>query len=416
MTRNESQGSRERPEMEHEPKPETEGTQEPGASLDYVIRVVEDPAAIDAEQWNALLDSQPSAPPFMRHEYLLALHRSGSASGETGWLPQFITVMAGDALIAACPLYLKSHSYGEYVFDWAWADAYQRHGLPYYPKLLAAVPFTPVPGPRLLARDVDGRRLLLRAMQQLAADNKLSSAHVLFLDEADQQAAQAEGWMMRSTVQFHWTQREPQPYTTFTDFLASLQREKRKKIQQERRRVSEGGVEFTELEGVAITAADWDFFYRCYQQTYAEHRSTPYLTRDFFERMATTMPLNWLLFVATQNGERIAASLVGIDPVSRVAFGRYWGAVAHVPCLHFVACYYRPLAWCIANGYRRFEGGAQGEHKMARGLLPVQTCSAHWLAHPQFAQAVADFLEREGAGVANYIDELNERRPFKTAD
>ena len=413
MTRNESQGSRERPEMKHEPTPATQGSQ---ASNDYVIRVVEDPAAIDAEQWNALLDSQPAATPFMRHEYLLALHRSGSASSEAGWLAQFITVTQGDALAAACPLYLKSHSYGEYVFDWAWADAYQRHGLPYYPKLLSAVPFTPVPGPRLLARDEDGRRLLLRAMQQLAADRKLSSAHVLFLDDADQQAAQAEGWMMRSTVQFHWTQREPAPYTDFENFLASLQREKRKKIQQERRRVADAGVDFIELEGHAITLLDWDFFYRCYQQTYLEHRSTPYLTGDFFERMASTIPSNWLMFVATQNGARIAASLVGIDPVSRVAFGRYWGAVAHVPCLHFEACYYRPLAWCIANGYQRFEGGAQGEHKMARGLLPVQTWSAHWLAHPQFAQAVADFLEREGAGVANYIDELNERRPFKAVD
>ena len=416
MTRNESQGSRKRPEMEHEPKPETKGTQESEALPNYVIRVVEDPAAIDAEQWNALLESQPSATPFMRHEYLLALHRSGSASREAGWRPQFITVMEGGALVAACPLYLKIHSYGEYVFDWAWADAYQRHGLPYYPKLLDAVPFTPVPGPRLLAHDVDGRRLLLRAMQQLAADRKLSSAHILFLDEADQQAAQAEGWMMRSTVQFHWTNREPQAYTDFADFLLSLQRDKRKKIQQERRRVADAGVHFTELEGSAITLADWDFFYRCYQQTYLEHRSTPYLTRDFFERMANTMPSNWLMFVATQNGERIAASLVAIEPSSRVAFGRYWGAVAHLPCLHFEACYYRPLAWCIANGYQRFEGGAQGEHKMARGLLPVQTWSAHWLAHPQFAQAVADFLEREGAGVANYIDELNERRPFKAAD
>ena len=416
MTRNESQGSRKRLEMEHEPKPETKGAQESEAAPNYVIRVVDDPATIDAEQWNALLDSQPSAMPFMRHEYLLAVHRSGSASFDAGWQAQFITVTEGGALIAACPLYLKSHSYGEYVFDWAWADAYQRHGLPYYPKLLDAVPFTPVPGPRLLAHDVDGRRLLLRAMQQLAADRKLSSAHVLFLDEADQQAAQAEGWMMRSTVQFHWTNREPRAYTDFADFLASLQRDKRKKIQQERRRVADAGVHFTELEGSAITLADWDFFYRCYQQTYFEHRTTPYLTRDFFERMANTMPSNWLLFVATRNGDRIAASLVGIDPSSRVAFGRYWGAVAHLPCLHFEACYYRPVAWCIANGYQRFEGGAQGEHKMARGLLPVQTWSAHWLAHPQFAQAVADFLEREGAGVATYIDELNERRPFKAAD
>ena len=389
-------------------------------SKDYVIRVFEDPALIDADQWNDLLDIQSGATPFMRHEYLLALHRSASACVQTGWRAQFLTVNVengnGEELIAACALYRKSHSYGEYVFDWAWADAYERHGLSYYPKLLNAVPFTPVPGSRLLARDLEGRRLLLRAMQQLAADAKLSSAHLLFLDPADQEAAVAEGWMMRSTVQFHWTNNESTPYLDFAAFLATMQRDKRKKIQQERRRVADAGVEFVELEGVAITPTDWEFFYRCYQQTYLEHRSTPYLTRDFFERMAQSMPGHWLMFVASVNGERIAASLVGIDPIHKVAFGRYWGAIAHLPCLHFEACYYRPLAWCIANRYVRFEGGAQGEHKMARGLLPVQTWSAHWLAHPQFAQAVADFLSREDAGMANYIDELNERRPFKLAD
>jgi uncharacterized protein len=384
-----------------------------GGSKDYVIRVFDDPAAIDAPAWDSLLAASPAGTPFMRHAYLAALHRSASAVGETGWLAQFLAVFDGEALIAACPLYLKEHSYGEYVFDWAWADAYQRHGLRYYPKLLSAVPFTPVPGSRLMARDDVARRMLLRAMQQLARDAKLSSAHVLFLDDADQQAARDEGWMMRSTVQFHWTQPEAAPFADFPGFLSSLQRDKRKKIQQERRRVVDAGVTFVELEGTQITSDDWDFFYRCYQQTYREHHSTPYLTRDFFSRMAATMPENWLLFIAMRGGERIAASLVGIDPIRKAAFGRYWGATLHVPCLHFEACYYRPLAWCIANGYRRFEGGAQGEHKMARGLLPVQTWSAHWLAHPQFAQAVGDFLEREGAGVAGYLDELNERRPFK---
>ena len=383
------------------------------ASNDYVIRVLDDPGAIAATAWESLLCAAPSSTPFMRHAYLLAMHRSASAVAETGWLPQFLAVFEGETLVAACPLYLKEHSYGEYVFDWAWADAYQRHGLSYYPKLLSAVPFTPVPGPRLMARDATARRVLLRAMQQLARDAKLSSAHVLFLDEADQQAARDEGWMMRSTVQFHWTQPEAAPWPDFSAFLASLQREKRKKIQQERRKVAEADVVFAELEGAQITADDWDFFYRCYCQTYREHRSTPYLTRDFFARMASTMPANWLLFVALKDGERIAASLVCIDPVAKTAFGRYWGALAHIPCLHFEACYYRPLAWCIANGYIRFEGGAQGEHKMARGLLPVQTWSAHWLAHPQFAQAVGDFLAREGAGVVDYLDELNVRRPFK---
>ena len=394
-----------------EPEAEKRGAKELN---DYVIRVFDDPAAIDATQWNALLDERASSTPFMRHEYLLAMHTSGSANGATGWLPKFLVVARDDLLVAACPLYLKDHSYGEYVFDWAWADAYQRHGLRYYPKLLCAVPFTPVPGPRLLARDQVSRRVLLRAMRQLAHDEKLSSAHILFLDDADAQAARDEGWMMRSTVQFHWHNRELEPCVGFAEFLSSLQREKRKKIQQERRRVADAGVTLTTQVGEAIGKDDWDYFYRCYCQTYREHHSTPYLTREFFAQMASAMPQNWLLFTAWREGERVATSLICIDPVRKAAFGRYWGATEHIPCLHFEACYYQPLAWCIANGYERFEGGAQGEHKMARGLLPVQTWSAHWLAHPQFAQAVSDFLEREGAGVANYIDELNERRPFKT--
>jgi len=381
---------------------------------DYVIRIFDDPGAIDASAWNALVDAQASAMPFMRHEYLLALHLSASAVESTGWQAQFLAIFSEGELIAACPLYLKEHSYGEYVFDWAWADAYQRHGLSYYPKLLNAVPFTPVPGPRLLARDPVSRRVLLRAMRQFATEANLSSAHVLFLDDDDQEAARAEGWMMRSTVQFHWTQPDDTQYRDFADFLARMQREKRKKIQQERRRVADAGVTFETFVGAAIGEVEWDFFYRCYRQTYREHHSTPYLTRDFFARVAQSMPENWLLFVASRGGKRIAASLVVIDPVRRTAFGRYWGAVEHVPLLHFEACYYQPLQWCITNSYARFEGGAQGEHKMARGLLPVRTASAHWLAHPQFAQAVADFLEREGAGVADYIDELNERRPFKS--
>ncbi len=378
-----------------------------------IIRVHDSPGGIDVAQWDALLDTQPSATPFMRHAYLAALHDSGSATGDTGWMPQFLTIERDGVLQAACPLYLKTHSYGEYVFDWAWADAYRQHGLRYYPKLLAAVPFTPVPGARLLARDAPSRLRLLRAMEQLARAAKLSSAHLLFIDDADRAAAEAAGWMLRSTVQFHWAAAEPEPHASFDAFLASLQREKRKKIAQERRRVAEAGVVFEAYEGRQIAEADWDFFHHCYSLTYQAHHSTPYLTRDFFAHMAATMPEHWLMFVARIGGERVAASLIAIDPARRSAFGRYWGATRFIGCLHFEACYYQPLAWCIANGYLRFEGGAQGEHKMARGLMPVRTHSAHWLAHPQFARAVADYLEREGAGIENYIDELNERRPFK---
>ena len=256
------------------------------------IRVVHDPGEIDATGWDALVDAQPSATPFVRHAYLAALHASGSAGPDTGWSPHFLLLERDGALAAACPLYLKDHSYGEYVFDWAWADAYQRHGLQYYPKLLDAVPFTPVPGPRLLARNAEDRALLLGAMESLAAQADLSSAHLLFLDEADQAAARAAGWSMRSTVQFHWTNRRERDGSAFADFadmLASLQREKRKKIQQERRKVADAGVVFEAKVGDAITAADWSFFYRCYTLTYRAHHSTPYLTRDFFARMAAAM-------------------------------------------------------------------------------------------------------------------------------
>ena len=392
----------------------------------YRIRVHSDPAALDPAAWNALLATQASPTPFMRTEYLLALHASGSAVPETGWAPQFLTLESDAGLHAACALYLKSHSYGEYVFDWSWAEAYQRHGLRYYPKLLGAVPFTPVPGARLLAQDSQWRTRLVDAIDRFAREATLSSAHLLFTDDADTAALGAAGWMVRHGVQFHWTQDAAAPVADFGNLLSRLQREKRKKIQQERRKVADAGVVFSVHEGSAISQPLWDFFYRCYTLTYNAHHSTPYLTRDFFRRMASDMPQNWLMFVARRGGnvggdgggelgEPIAASLVAIDPVLRSAWGRYWGSTEYVPCLHFEACYYQPLAWCLANGYQRFEGGAQGEHKMARGLMPVQTSSAHWLRDTRFASAVADFLASEGQGIEQYVDELRERNPFKTA-
>ena len=388
---------------------------------DYRVRVCDDPASLDGGTWNALLAAQSEPTPFMRHEYLAALHASGSAAAATGWAPCFLTLEHSGSLVAAVALYAKSHSYGEYVFDWAWADAYQRHGLRYYPKLLGAVPFTPVPGTRLLAADDAARSALLRALRGLVAqDRRLSSAHLLFVSDADRAALQADGWLMRQNVQFHWTQDASDPAPDFAALLARLQRDKRKKIQQERRRVAEQGVVFSVHEGTAITEPLWDFFYHCYTLTYAAHHSSPYLTRDFFARMAATMPEHWLMFVARRpgaggkDGTPIAASLIAIDRPRRTAWGRYWGATEPVSCLHFEACYYQPLAWCLAQGFVRFEGGAQGEHKMARGLLPVATHSAHWLRDERFANAVAEFLGREGEGVSAYVDELRERSPFKT--
>jgi uncharacterized protein len=388
------------------------GGVESGA-IDYVIGVHTDPSEIDANEWNELLSAQAAPSPFLRHEFLSALHDSGSATPTSGWAPAFMSLRRGRRLCGAVAAYLKTHSYGEYVFDWAWADAYQRHGLDYYPKLLAAVPFTPVPGPRLLARTAGDRLLLLQALRSLASHQGLSSAHLLFGDDDDFTAAAQDGWMIRHGVQFHWRNRAERPYADFAEFLAALQRDKRKKIQQERRRVAEAGIAFEVREGAAISEEDWRFFHRCYTLTYRAHGSQPYLNLAFFRQVARELPQHWLMFIAQRSGQPIAASLVAIEPARGWAWGRYWGAVENVPLLHFEACYHQPLQWCIAQGYECFEGGAQGEHKMARGLTPTPTRSAHWLAHPQFAQAVEDFLAREGAGVAAYLDELNERSPFK---
>ena len=453
-----------------------------------IARVLASPLEVDATAWNALLALQSHPTPFMRHEYLAALHESESAVPHTGWTPRFMTLWEGDLLVAACPLYLKSHSYGEYVFDWAWASAYEQHGVPYYPKAVVAVPFTPVPGTRLMARDAAARQGLVQALCQWCEDEGISSLHVLFASDDDVLTGAREGLMLRHTVQFHWKNVAPTlgtdvsslppegalaalgrpgggsgaaptlgtggfllptesvlaaveshcdsrsaaagplAYRDFDDFLAHLTQEKRKKFRQERRRVAEAGVIFRWALGADITADDWNFFYRCYERTYLEHGNPPYLTRAFFQQMADRMPEHWLLFIAEREGRPIASSLIAISaqPSSArgqyhskyagcTAYGRYWGALERVDCLHFEACYYQPLAWCIAHGVQRFEGGAQGEHKMARALLPVPATSMHWLAHPAFADAVDRFLAREGAGVEQYLDHLQARSPFRAA-
>ena len=453
-----------------------------------IARVLASPLEVDATVWNALLALQSHPTPFMRHEYLAALHESESAVPHTGWTPRFMTLWEGDLLVAACPLYLKSHSYGEYVFDWAWASAYEQHGVPYYPKAVVAVPFTPVPGTRLMARDAAARQWLVQALCQWCEDEGISSLHVLFASDDDVLTGAREGLMLRHTVQFHWKNVAPTlgtdvsslppegalaalgrpgggsgaaptlgtggfllptesvlaaveshcdsgsaaagtlAYRDFDDFLAHLTQEKRKKFRQERRRVAEAGVTFRWALGADITADAWNFFYRCYERTYLEHGNPPYLTRAFFQQMADRMPEHWLLFIAEREGRPIASSLIAISaqPSSArgqyhskyagcTAYGRYWGALERVDCLHFEACYYQPLAWCIAHGVQRFEGGAQGEHKMARALLPVPATSMHWLANPAFADAVDRFLAREGAGVEQYLDHLQARSPFRAA-
>ncbi|MBK8063865.1 MAG: N-acetyltransferase [Betaproteobacteria bacterium] len=347
--------------------------------------------------------------PFLRHEFLHALIDSGCASTRTGWQPQILLLERDGELAGAMPMFLKTHSYGEYVFDWAWADAYQRHGLEYYPKLLCAVPFTPVGGPRLIAGSRADRELL--ADKALDIASQVSSLHVLFAPAEQAELLGARGMLMRHTVQFHW---QNQGYADFDDFLSRLSHQKRKNLKQERRKVREAGVTFRWLRGREILREHWAFFNRCYRNTYRAHRSTPYLSLEFFLRIGESLPEHTLLILAERAGQPIAAAFNMYTPDT--LYGRYWGALEYVPLMHFEACYYQAIDFAIAHGLRCFEGGAQGEHKLFRGLLPVETLSAHWLAHPQFSAAIEDFLARETTGIAKYVNELNEHSPFKAAE
>ena len=368
------------------------------------LRILDSLQAVNAGEWDALAGGNPT----LAHAYLDSLHQTGCASPASGWSPQYPTLWEGERLVGGAPLYVKSHSYGEYVFDWGWADAYERHGLAYYPKLLAAVPFTPATGPRLLAASAATRTRLARALLELARESGVSSLHILFPAPEDAAALRAQGFLERAGIQFHWRNAG---YGNFDDFLGALSHDKRKKIRQERRRVSAAGVSLRRLTGSEATSADWDFFTSCYRRTYRAHRSTPYLNREFFGMIAERMPDNLLLVIAEREGRPIAAALDLFGP--EVLYGRYWGSTQYVPGLHFEACYYQALEFCIERGIALFEGGAQGEHKHARGFLPEATRSFHWLAHPAFNRAVDEFLEREGANVAAYFDELNERTPFR---
>ena len=378
--------------------------------MNYRTHIVSSLHDIGQAAWDALASSQARPNPFLSYAFLHALHESGSAAPDSGWQPQFIVLYDADTdrLAAALPLYVKMHSYGEYVFDWAWADAYERNGLDYYPKLLSAIPFTPVTGPRLLAVDDAARAALIEVLVATQQATPVSSTHILYPPEAEARQLEQAGYVLRSGVQFHWLN---QGYKSFDEFLATLEQKKRKNIRAERRKVREAGVTLRRVRGADAVDADWRLFNRCYRHTYAAHRSTPYLNLDFFQRIGRSMPDNILLVIAEREGRPIAASLVIHS--ADVLYGRYWGELEHVPCLHFEAAYYQPLEFCIEQGIAVFEGGAQGEHKMARGFLPTRTWSAHWLAHPGFADAIERFLEREKGGIDDYIDELNDRNPFK---
>lgn len=366
------------------------------------------------EAWDALLPSD--APPCLRHAYLHALEASGCVCPETGWTPRHATLWADAELVAAMPLYLKTHSWGEYVFDWAWAEAYHRHGLDYYPKWLSAIPFTPIPGPRLLGRSTASRQALLTSVIQHARQSGLSSLHLLFPMDDDLGVLENARLSIRHGVQFHWRNADPHdpsgpPYRDFDAFLASLNHDKRKKIRQERRRAATHGLSLRWEDGHSATTADWAFLYRCYATTYALHRSTPYLSPAFFDRLASDLPGHVRLLLAERGQSPVASAFFLCD--DHTLYGRYWGATENLPFLHFELCYYQAIEYCIQHGLQRFEGGAQGEHKLARGLQPVRTHSAHWIADPRFRTAVDDYLTRERGQMDFYLDELAEHAPFK---
>jgi uncharacterized protein len=378
---------------------------------DYCTRVVDDLAAIGEAKWNALVTASGSGNPFVRYEFLHALHSSGCAAPRSGWEMQYLTLWRGDDQLAgAVPLYRKHHSYGEYVFDWAWASAYQQHGIDYYPKWLAAVPFTPVPGTRLIARDSHQQTLLAHALVSQARESDMSSLHVLFAPPGEIEHLANAGMLTRRAVQFHWFNRD---YSSFDDYLASLAQPKRKKIRAEKRKVFTEGVVLERKVGRDISDSDWDLFMRCYATTYAAHYSTPYLNRRFFLQIARSMPETLLMVVARRDGRPIAAALALFD--HERLYGRYWGAIEFVPCLHFETSYYQMIEFAIERKLKVFEGGAQGEHKLARGFEPVTTYSSHWLAHPAFADAVERYLQRETGGIEAYVDELNERSALRAS-
>lgn len=363
---------------------------------------------IDAGIWNEL-NAKAGGSCLSSHEMLLAMESSGSVCLDTGWHPRHLVIEAETTPLCAIILYAKGHSYGEFVFDWAWADAYQRHGLKYYPKWLSAIPYTPVTGPRLLC-DPAHKPLAAQALVQWAKKSELSSLHVLYTDPSEQQLLSDAGCLTRKHTQFHWFN---QGWGDFEEFLSSLSQSKRKKIRAERRKVSQAGIRTEVLTGEQISQSHWDFFYRCYSNTYALRGNPPYLTRDFFTQVGEHLPQNCLLVLAYDGSRPIASALSWLDDLAgqRKLYGRYWGSIEHVDCLHFEVAYYCMIEWAIANEVAVIEGGAQGEHKMARGFIPVQTQSAHWLAHEGFYSAVQSYLQQEAGHIEEYTASLNS--PFR---
>ena len=378
---------------------------------------------IPGDTWNALI-WHPQASPFIRHEYLLAMEQSACVSQKTGWQPCHFTVWQSSPrqLLAAMPFYLKTHSYGEYVFDWAWANAYQENGLSYYPKMLSAIPFTPVGGTRILGNDPEAAKYLLQSAAQFAKEQGYSSIHVLFPMFGDQALFQDLGYLRRESIQFHWQNQSLEHpgncLSSFEEFLYTLNKKRRNNILRERSQVQSANVKFIHVPGSQMTPQHWETFYACYETNYLNHGNKPYLNREFFSQIGQHMPDYLHLIFAIQEGTHIAASLLFRDrnkDGQERAYGRYWGSTKFVSNLHFETAYYQSIEFCIQEKIAVFEGGAQGEHKIHRGLLPVNLFSMHYLLDDRFGLAVENYLKKEGQSMRQYLNELEDHQPIKQA-
>ena len=373
------------------------------------VKLIESISEIDSTVWNRLAGTDY---PFLRHEFLLALEQSGAVSEQTGWQARHLLVYDRYELTAVMPLYLKFHSQGEYVFDHQWAHAYRQQGLAYYPKWLTSVPFTPCQGERIALKNGADAAEIIHAIvsfiRQASKDREISSWHCLFPNPQQAQYLGSEGLSLRTGIQFQWHNRD---YRDFNDYLDSFSSSKRKQVKRERRRVAEQNIQFEQIEGPMITTLHWEVFFKFYQMTYLKHGMHPYLNLVFFQQLAKTMPEQLLLILAVRDGSYVAAALsvVGV----RTLYGRYWGCLDEYHSLHFEACYYQGLEYCIGHGLERFDSGAQGEHKIARGFEPVYTYSAHWIKEPRLAQAIDHFLKREQEAIKFYKRDATAVLPFK---
>lgn len=370
----------------------------------YTLTATDSLEGVDPHVWQAMTAGNP----FVGYHYLRLLQETGCVHAQHGWHAQYLLLHQDSRLVGAAPCFFKMHSRGEFVFDQGWAQAFAQHGLNYYPKLLVASPFTPVQGPRLLAVHTEARLALAQGLRQFCVQAGASSVHTLFALPEDLQALQRAGFMVREGVQFHWRNAG---YDSADHFLAQLAQDKRKKMRQDSKYVAAAGITYRWLEGAQLQPEHLSFFYACYVNTYAVHHSQPYLTEEFFQKAHAQGVLNLVLVLAERQGAPVACALN--VRAGDTLYGRYWGATEFVRGLHFETCYMQAIAYCITHGLQVFEGGAQGEHKMARGLLPVTTYSAHYVADAQFAAAIADFLQRETAAVEHYVEQLEAVSPFK---